>query len=135
MSAVPAAEPRRVRLGFVGLGWIGRKRLDSIARDAAVEIAGLFDALPERREDAAKSYPAAANAHSLDELLSLDLDGIVIATPNGAHAAQALRCLRAGVAVFCQKPLATTGREVRGRRCCRSIVGRRLLLSPCERYG
>lgn len=112
MSAVPQARTDRVRLGFVGLGWIGRKRLDAIANDAAVDVAAVFDAVPEKLDDAAKAYPAAQRAASLDELLSAGVDGVVIATPNGAHAAQALRCLHRDTAVFCQKPLATTGREV-----------------------
>jgi len=112
MSAVPKSAPRRVRLGFVGLGWIGRKRLDSIASDAGVEVAALFDATREKLDDAAQAYPAAVSVSSVDELLAIGVDGVVIATPNGAHAAQALRCLQSGVAVFCQKPLATTAGDV-----------------------
>jgi predicted dehydrogenase len=50
---------------------------------------------------------------SLDALLELDLDGIVIATPSALHAAQSIRALERGVAVFCQKPLARTAAETR----------------------
>lgn len=102
----------RARLGFLGLGWIGRKRLDAIASVPSsytgVEIAALFDTEAEALAAAAQAYPNAHRAVSFDELLSLGLDGIVIATPNGAHAPQALRALSRGTAVFCQKPLATT---------------------------
>jgi predicted dehydrogenase len=112
MSALPNPQRARARLGFVGLGWIGRKRLDALANEASIEIAALFDSSPEKLDDAAKAYPNATSAVSLDDLLSRGLDGVVIATPNGAHAAQALRCLQHGVAVFCQKPLATTARDV-----------------------
>jgi predicted dehydrogenase len=44
-------------------------------------------------------------------MLSRELDGVVIATPNGWHAEQALACLERGVPVFCQKPLAIDGDE------------------------
>jgi predicted dehydrogenase len=107
MSAVPRLETSRVRLGFLGLGWIGRKRLDSIAGEQNVEIVALADASEEKLVAAAKAYPQALRVDSLNDLLAAGVDGVVIATPNGAHAQQALSCLSAGIAVFCQKPLAT----------------------------
>ena len=109
MSAVLRAATKRVRLGFIGLGWIGRKRLDAIAERHDVGIAALADASDEKLDTAAAAYPQAVHARTLEELLATGVDGVVIATPNGAHASQALQCLRAGVPVFCQKPLATTG--------------------------
>jgi predicted dehydrogenase len=48
----------------------------------------------------------------LDELLALDLDGVVIATPSAMHAEQAIAVLEAGMAVFCQKPLGRSASEV-----------------------
>jgi predicted dehydrogenase len=55
--------------------------------------------------------PAATVARGLDELLQLQLDGLVIATPSALHAEQASAALRSGVAVFCQKPLGRSGPE------------------------
>jgi predicted dehydrogenase len=84
----------RPRLGFLGVGWIGRKRLDAIAESGVAEVVAIADpALPEALD-------------SLEELLAAEPDGIVIATPSGLHAEQALAALERGVAVFCQKPLA-----------------------------
>ncbi|MFP4597932.1 MAG: Gfo/Idh/MocA family protein, partial [Persicimonas sp.] len=48
---------------------------------------------------------------SLDEMLDLDLDGVMIATPSAMHAEQSIRALSAGKAVFCQKPLARDAAE------------------------
>ncbi|HEU4603236.1 MAG TPA: Gfo/Idh/MocA family oxidoreductase [Steroidobacteraceae bacterium] len=110
MSARPKVErlPRPPRLGFVGLGWIGRKRLDAVAATGAVKVAALADADSDRVEDAKQTYADAQVSSSLDALLDQDLDGVVIATPNGAHAEQVVACLKRGLPVFCQKPLATT---------------------------
>jgi predicted dehydrogenase len=84
----------RPRLGFVGAGWIGRKRLDAIAESGVAEVAGVAD-------------PAVEGAlTSLEELLDGELDGVVIATPSALHAEQAVAALERGLAVFCQKPLA-----------------------------
>ena len=100
-----------LRLGFLGLGWIGRKRLDAVAGASGVKIAALADSDGGRLSDAAAAYPDALPADDIEALLACDLDGVIIATPNAAHAAQATTCLSRGVPVFCQKPLGVTGAE------------------------
>src|SRR5690606_31420282 len=50
----------------------------------------------------------ATTAAAVESVFGADLDAVVIATPNGLHARQAIACLERGLAVFCQKPLATT---------------------------
>jgi predicted dehydrogenase len=100
-----------LRLGFIGLGWIGRKRLDALALLPEVEVTMLADNNAERLDAAHRQHRTALAVTDLQELLHGDLDGVVIATPNGHHAEQALRCLSAGLAVFCQKPLATNARD------------------------
>lgn len=106
-----------VRLGFVGLGWIGAMRLDAVAAAGAGVAAALCDASAERLDKAAEGHPEAARFRDLDGLLraaaDLRLDGVVIATPNALHAEQVLAALDRGLAVFCQKPLATSGAEAR----------------------
>jgi predicted dehydrogenase len=95
---VVATKPR---VAFVGIGWIGRARLQSVLDSGAAEVVGIAD-------------PAVPDAfQSLGELLERRrLDGIVIATPNALHAEQAVRALAAGAGVFCQKPLGCDGSEV-----------------------
>jgi predicted dehydrogenase len=111
----PAAAPlRKPRLGFLGVGWIGRHRMEAIARDGAAEIAAIADAEPEARDAACAMAPGAAALDGLDALLDSGLDGLVIATPSALHAEQAEAALARGMAVFCQKPLARTAAETRG---------------------
>lgn len=55
----------------------------------------------------------ALHVPSLEAMLGLDIDGVVIATPSALHAAQSIRALEAGKAVFCQKPLGRTAAETR----------------------
>ncbi|MGQ7791746.1 Gfo/Idh/MocA family protein [Faunimonas sp. B44] len=108
-----AAATRRPRLGFLGVGWIGRHRMEAIARTGAAEVAAIADASPEMAAEAARLAPGAALAGGLDDLLRADLDGIVIATPSALHAEQSIRALEHGIAVFCQKPLGRTAAEAR----------------------
>jgi predicted dehydrogenase len=102
---------RRPRLGLLGLGWIGRLRLQALATEPAIEIAALADPDPAAVEAAAGLAPDAMRLATLDDLLTVPLDGVVIATPSARHAEEATRALQAGLAVFCQKPLARTARE------------------------
>ena len=105
-----------LRLGFLGVGWIGRNRLDAIVASGVGSVAAVADA----SEDAARAVVAdhGGDVVAPEQLLdgSIDLDGVVIATPSALHADQAVAALRAGRPVFCQKPLGRTAAE------CRSVV-------------
>jgi predicted dehydrogenase len=61
--------------------------------------------------EALKLAPGARRVEGLEGLLAEELDGIVIATPSALHAEQSILALRAGAAVFCQKPLGRTASE------------------------
>lgn len=101
----------RPRIGFLGVGWIGRHRMEKMLETGAVEAAAVCDPSEECVAEARKLAPGAAQAAGLDELLALGLDGVVIATPSALHAEQTIRALEAGAAVFCQKPLGRTAAE------------------------
>ena len=102
----------RLRVGFLGAGWIGRHRMAAIAATGAVEIAAVADPAAECLAEAAKIAPVAEPVASFEAMLALGLDGIVIATPSAMHAAQSIAALDAGAAVFCQKPLGRDAGEV-----------------------
>ncbi len=108
-----AAAPARPRLGFLGVGWIGRHRMQAIIEAGAAEVAAIAEPSPETAAEAAKLAPEAERVSTLDDLLDAGVDGVVIATPSALHAEQSIRALGRGVAVFCQKPLGRTEAEVR----------------------
>ena len=101
------------RVGFLGAGWIGRHRMAAMLATGAVEAAAVCDPSPKGVAEAATLAPGAEQVGSLDEMLELGLDGVVIATPSALHAAQSIQALEAGCAVFCQKPLGRNAAEVR----------------------
>lgn len=101
------------RLGFLGVGWIGRHRLEALAGDGRATIAAVADPSAEARAAVLRTVPGAAALDGLDALLDLPLDGVVIATPSALHAEQSIRCLEAGLHVFCQKPVGRSAAEVR----------------------
>ncbi len=103
---------RAPRLGFLGTGWIGRHRMEAVINSGVGEVVAIVDAHADAAAAALKSAPGALRVGSLDDMLELDLDGIVIATPSAMHAAQSIAALDAGMAVFCQKPLGRNLNEV-----------------------
>ncbi|WP_374471086.1 Gfo/Idh/MocA family protein [Phenylobacterium sp.] len=114
LAAKPATTAQTVkpRIGFLGVGWIGRHRMEAIAATGAVEIAAVADPSPEMAAEAGKLAPDAKQLTNLDQILAAGVDGVVIATPSALHAEQSIRALAAGAAVFCQKPLGRTAAEV-----------------------
>jgi len=111
-SAAANKTIRRPRLGFLGVGWIGRNRMEAMLAGGKVDAVAIADPAPDMAEAAQVLAPEARLVADLDDLLTLDLDGLVIATPSGLHAEQAIRALEAGLAVFCQKPLGRSAAEV-----------------------
>lgn len=129
-----ASADLRPRLGFLGLGWIGRMRLAALAEAGAAQVVALADTDPDAVAEAAASATDAELAGSLEALLEMDLDGIVIATPSALHAEQAARALDQGVAVFCQKPLARTGAEAHALVALARAADRPLGVDYCYRH-
>lgn len=103
----------RPRVGFLGTGWIGRHRMAAMLETGAIEAVAICDPSPDCAGEAARLAAGAANVPSLEALLELELDGIVIATPSALHAAQSIQALDRGIAVFCQKPLGRDAAEAR----------------------
>lgn len=103
----------RPRLGFLGVGWIGRHRMEKMLETGLVEAVALADPSPEMIAEAKRHAPDAMVVPSLEGMLALDLDGVVIATPSALHAGHSIAALQAGAAVFCQKPLGRHGDEAR----------------------
>ncbi|HET7315751.1 Gfo/Idh/MocA family oxidoreductase [Salinisphaera sp.] len=101
------------RLGFIGLGRIGQKRMQSVLDSDAAEIVAVADPDGACLAQVRAALPRAVVCRDIDALLEENLDGLVIATPNALHGAQAIAALEAGVAVFCQKPLAATAGQAR----------------------
>ena len=99
------------RVGFLGVGWIGRHRMQAMLATDAVEAVAIADLSPDMTTEALKLAPDARVVGGLDGLIAAGVDGVVIATPSASHAQQSIAALNAGAAVFCQKPLGRDAAE------------------------
>jgi predicted dehydrogenase len=112
MSALASIKRDKLRIGFLGTGRIGIRRMRSLIESGLIEAVAVADPTPEMVDAALELAPGAEPVDGLDDLLAQDLDGVVIATPSALHAAQSIATFDAGLAVFCQKPLGRTEEEV-----------------------
>lgn len=100
---------RPIRFGLVGCGRISANHVGAIkAHSERAELVAVCDVNSERLAATAAETGAAAY-DSLEALLAHDppVDAIILATPSGLHAAQAIACAAAGRHVVTEKPMAT----------------------------
>ena len=121
-------------LGFLGVGWIGRSRLEAIANHQAGAIVYISDPVENNVTEALKTATQAQTATSLSEMLTSDVDGIVIATPSALHAEHAISALEAGKAVFCQKPLGRNQAETKAVVAAARVANKLLGVDLSYRY-
>eukprot|EP01037_Dinobryon_pediforme_P000976 gene977-985_t len=94
-----------LRVGISGYGLAGRYFHAPVLKAAGFEIAGVLTRNAERRAHALADFPETTVVSSIQELLGLDLDLLVVASANIAHAEEAIAGLRAGVPVVVDKPM------------------------------
>lgn len=98
----------KVRIGFVGVGQMGQAaHLRNYASLGDCEVVALAELRGELGRRVAARYGVPGVYRDHEQMLSAErLDGIVAAQPFRRHGVLLPELLRAGVPVFCEKPLA-----------------------------
>jgi predicted dehydrogenase len=105
-----------LRVGLLGFGLGGAIfHAPLIASLPAFDLAAIVTANPERKAQAAQSYPDAAILDTADDLWRRagELDLVVVATPNRTHVPLAAAAVERGLPVVIDKPIAATAAEAR----------------------
>ncbi len=106
-----SARDQRIRLGVVGTGRIAQvAHLPAAAKARGVQLVGISDPSEELSAKVSARYGVAGYTDTA-ELLALELDAVVIATPDRFHLPLGLQALDAGKHVLMEKPLAATASE------------------------
>jgi predicted dehydrogenase len=94
-----------VKLAVVGAGLIGQRHIAAIAQAASVELVGVV----EPNGVTGISVPCFASLTELFDAASVD--GVILSTPTPLHVSGAMDCVKRGVPVLIEKPLATSSTE------------------------
>ena len=101
------------RVGIAGYGLAGRYFHAPLLKAAEFDVVGTLTTKPDRKAAAISDFPEISVVESIEELLKLNLDLLVVASANNAHASQAIAGLKAGVPVVVDKPMGRTLKETK----------------------
>jgi len=102
--------PQPLRIGLVGAGSIAQvAELPALAATPGVTIAGVVTRTPESARSNIERWPIERAYDSIPQMIDLaHLDALMVLTPKQVHAQHVELGLRAGLDVFCEKPLTTS---------------------------
>lgn len=100
-----------LRVGISGFGLAGRYFHGALLASVGFDVAGAVTTNSERIKHLHEDFPKATAVSSIDDLLALDLDLLVVASANSVHASDAIAGLRAKVPVVVDKPMGRTLEE------------------------
>jgi myo-inositol 2-dehydrogenase/D-chiro-inositol 1-dehydrogenase len=101
-----------MRIGFLGVGRIGHSHAEVVHRHPDVEDLVLADAT-SGRADALAAQLGCRVAADVDAVIAEGVDALVIASATHTHADLIVAGARAGLPVFCEKPVALDVAETR----------------------
>jgi predicted dehydrogenase len=100
-----------MKLALIGAGGIAQAHCAGYRHIPAAQVVAVADLILERAEEKARLFGARAYP-SLEALLAAEQpDAVDLCVPSDLHARMAAQCLRAGLHVLCEKPMAFQRRE------------------------
>ena len=123
-----------LKVGVVGLGWMGRVHLRNYTEMANVEVVGVVDVDPKALEEVAVQF-GVNTYQSLDDLLENDLDAMSVCVPTSLHHETGLKIIEKKINLIIEKPLAATAAE--GEELVRRAadMGVKLMVGHVERFN
>ncbi|MCL2701180.1 MAG: Gfo/Idh/MocA family oxidoreductase [Phycisphaerae bacterium] len=98
-----------IRIGIIGTGGMANAHATEFAKIPGVQLTACCDVSDERLKAFAAKHGIKKRFSDYREMLDFkSLDAIANVTPDAAHAEVSLAAVKKGLAVLCEKPLATT---------------------------
>lgn len=102
----------KLLVAVIGYGGMGALHAETYGIRDDVTLVAAVDPREEARDKFTTIYPGAQAFANLDSMLDDVIpDAVSICAPNCYHALLAIRCLKAGINVLCEKPPATSTAE------------------------
>ncbi len=93
-----------IRVGLIGTGYAAKLRADVLQQDDRAKLVAVVGHNTDKTAEFAQKYAAEAIA-SVEELVSLELDLVIVATINSEHGAVCRQALQHGKHVVVEYPL------------------------------
>lgn len=103
-----ASELLPLRVGLAGLGFGAAVHLPALLGLEAVQVMAIAGTRMDRTLEIARAHGVPHARDSVEALLELPLDAVVLALPPHVNETAVALALQRGAAVFCEKPIAVT---------------------------
>src|SRR6266536_1229358 len=133
-GAAKSDTDKRVRLGVIGVGIMGSNHARVLAELPGVTVVGIADPGAAHRPLLAEILGCAA-CDDTEGLLALGVDAAVVAAPTHLHHDIALACIKRGVHVLVEKPIASNVEEGRAIVAAAERAGVTLMVGHVERFN
>ncbi|MBI2890015.1 MAG: Gfo/Idh/MocA family oxidoreductase [Nitrospirae bacterium] len=122
-----------LRIALIGVGAWGERYVNKLLEIPGIELAGLFDADPERLKQVCGRFGVQPLRAGLENLSGLS--AAIVATPTTAHHEVAVRCLERGLHLLVEKPLARSESDAQDLVARARRLGRVLQVGHVERFN
>jgi UDP-N-acetylglucosamine 3-dehydrogenase len=134
VQAVKDGADGLLRVGVIGVGVMGSNHARVLAELPGVKLIGVAD--PDRRQrDLVHRVLGCAALTEYEPLLDLGLDAVTIAAPTHLHHEISLACIRRGLHVLVEKPIASSPQEGRDIIAAARRAGVTLMVGHVERFN
>ena len=104
----------KVKVGVIGIGFIGAAHVEALRRLPGMEVAAIAHSSDQKARVKAEELGIEQAFGDYRKLLEIEeIDAVHVCTPNHLHYPQTRDALAAGKHVLCEKPLAVTVKEAR----------------------
>jgi len=130
-----------LRIGIVGVGWIGSEHGRNVLANPNAEVAAVCDTSEANIARFFESTGTECATHKdYRALLGSDIDAVVVASPNGLHGEMCVAAAEAGKHIYGEKPMAITLDDCRRVRDAvektgvKYLIGYHRRLNPLYQY-
>ncbi len=126
----------KIKIGVIGVGNISNSHIKSYLKDERVELYAFCDINPVHLKEMGEKYGITRLYENIDEFLALpELDAVSVCTWNNAHAECAIKAMRAGKHVLCEKPMAYNAAQAEEMEAVAKETGKILMIGFVRRFG
>ena len=102
---------KKVKIGVIGAGHLGKHHIKHLSNHSLVELVGFFDIDKENATSVSQTFNI-KNFDNEDDLIDL-VEAISIITPTETHYDIAVKCLKKKKDVFIEKPITNTSEQAK----------------------